>query len=80
MRIPTRLLVVGLSAFLGCGRAGESPDDAGDREPVADSLDTARRDSLLGESSLPGARGVKAAREVANKIEARRARIDSIAQ
>ncbi len=40
----------------------------------------AERDSLIGESSLPGAQGVKAARRAADAAEERAATLDSITQ
>jgi len=40
----------------------------------------AERDSLIGESALPGAQGVRAARRAADAAEQRAATLDSIAQ
>jgi hypothetical protein len=40
----------------------------------------AERDSLIGESALPGAQGVRAARRAADAGEQRAATLDSIAQ
>ncbi|MFQ5746896.1 MAG: hypothetical protein ACE5HF_06710 [Gemmatimonadota bacterium] len=81
MRITARaLLIAALCASAGCARGDRPP--AGDAAGAAasDTIDAARRDSLLGESALPGARGVKAAREAADRIEKRRARLDSISE
>jgi hypothetical protein len=66
-----------LCAILGCGLvlacAGDDSRDA----PAADRTQ-AERDSLLGESSLPGAGVVNRARESANTARERAAQYDSI--
>ena len=59
-----------LSMTLGCGSqdTAERPQD-----PQAERA----RDSVLAESNLPGAAGVKKALDVADSAAARRARLDS---
>ncbi len=44
----------------------------------ADTLTTRQRDSVIGESPLPGARGVRSALRIADSAAARTARIDSL--
>lgn len=63
------LLILGL----GCDRQRDEPQRQ-------ESLTQRQRDSLLGASALPGARGVQKALEVADSAAARRAREDSIAK
>ncbi len=63
------LLVLGL----GCGGQKDAPKSP---EP----LTQRQRDSLLGASALPGARGVQKALAIADSAAARRAREDSVAQ
>lgn len=58
---------------LGCS----SPDSAGrDQDPKA----ARARDSVLGASNLPGAKGVQRALEVSDSAAARRALMDSLAR
>lgn len=52
------------------------PPDAS--RPDADTLTARQRDSILGESSLPGARGVGGALRAADSAAARARRADSI--
>ena len=47
--------------------------------PARDSLTRRQRDSAIGASSLPGARGVQGAMHAADSAAARNARVDSIA-
>ena len=49
-----------------------------DRAENADSLTRAQKDSVIGASGLPGAKGVNRALDLADSTAARRARIDSI--
>jgi len=51
------------------GCAGKKPPERTERE----------RDSLIAQSRLPGAAGVKAALKVSDSAAARRARLDSVA-
>jgi hypothetical protein len=67
MRLLSALLLLSLAA---CA----ARDDAG-----ADTRSRRERDSAIGESSLPGAGGVKAAIRAADSADARNARLDSIA-
>lgn len=46
---------------------------------MSDTLTQDQRDSILGESGIPGAAGVRSARGAADSAAARNARIDSIA-
>ena len=61
------LLVLGL----GCGQKEES------KQP--DEMTRRQRDSVIGASRLPGARGVQKALAISDSADARRAREDSIA-
>jgi len=67
------LLFVTVALIAGCsGQKGAAA--------AKDARTEAERDSLIGESSLPGARGVKAARRAADAAEQRNAVLDSISQ
>ncbi len=66
----TGFLVVPIIAF-GCSR-----DPPG--EETRDSLSQRQRDSILGESALPGAQGVRGALRAADSAEARQRRLDSL--
>jgi hypothetical protein len=63
------LLCVALSA---CAKTKQSGSTA------ADSLTQRQRDSALGASKVPGARGVQGALKAQDSVAARNARIDSI--
>lgn len=56
------------------------PDGSGraSRKAPADTLTTRQRDSVLGESPIPGAGGVRKALEIQDSARARNATIDSI--
>jgi len=56
-------------ALMLAGCAGKKPPERTERE----------RDSLIAQSRLPGAAGVKAALKVSDSAAARRARLDSVA-
>jgi hypothetical protein len=62
----TFCIVLGLM-LVGC--AGKKPPERTERE----------RDSLIAQSRLPGAAGVKGALKVSDSAAARRARLDSVA-
>ncbi|HEY7460833.1 MAG TPA: hypothetical protein VIC59_03015 [Gemmatimonadota bacterium] len=63
---------IGLLVFgLGCGRKEEA------KQP--DEMTRRQRDSVIGASRLPGARGVQKALAISDSADARRAREDSIA-
>jgi len=66
----TGFLVLPMIAF-AC--SGDPPGDE-----ARDSLSQRQRDSILGESALPGARGVRGALRVADSAEARQRRLDSL--
>ena len=67
------VVLVGASSALGCA----SKEAA---EETADAQTQRTRDSAIGASGLPGARGVQGALEVADSAAARQARIDSLSQ
>ena len=56
------------------------PDGSGraSRKVPSDTLTTRQRDSVLGETPIPGASGVRKALEIQDSARARNARIDSI--
>jgi hypothetical protein len=62
-----------------CLLAVACPDGSGkaSKGGGADTLTTRQRDSVIGESRLPGARGVTKALELVDSANARTARIDS---
>ncbi len=64
--------VLAIGVILSCSEAG---DDAG---TPADTLTRRERDSVIGESRLPGARGVRGATRIADSANARMRRLDSI--
>jgi hypothetical protein len=70
----TTLLFLGLA---GCSRA--DTDSPATDALSSDTLTQDQRDSILGESGIPGAAGVRGARRAADSAAARNARIDSIA-
>ena len=57
------------AAMLGCGGAGER---------AADTLTRREKDSIVAESGLPGASGVRGAMTGADSAAARAARLDSL--
>jgi hypothetical protein len=66
------LLVVVVALLAACSEQGGAD--------MTNARTEAERDSLIGESSLPGAQGVKAARRAADAAEERAATLDSITQ
>ena len=62
-------LVSGLLLAAACSGSAEQGAVRGERE----------RDSVIGQSQLPGARGVQRALDVSDSADARNARLDSIA-
>lgn len=76
MRTTTRFLTVAiLVALAGCARGcGDGANDAAAR----DTLTQRQRDSIIGESALPGAGGVRGALRAADSAAARAKRADSI--
>lgn len=66
--------IIGVGLLLACG-GGDSDDAA--NAPAAERTQ-AERDSILGESSLPGAGAVKRARETSAAASERAAQTDSI--
>lgn len=71
-----RRMFVALGCMLLLACAGGDGDDAADT-PVAERTQ-AERDSILGESSLPGAGAVQRAREMSATASERAAQTDSI--
>lgn len=75
---PILLLLVGLAGVPACGgdAAGDEPLD----EPVrAEELTRRQRDSVIGNSGLPGAQGVRRALDASDAAAARAAAFDSAA-
>jgi hypothetical protein len=69
----SRVLVCSLTLIL----SGCSSDAGGNRR---DTMTQRQRDSVLGQSQLPGAQGVTKALRAADSAKARNARIDSASQ
>lgn len=70
-----RILILITSLALVAGCTGDSEPDSG---PALDSITQRQRDSVIGESNLPGARGVRGALEASDAAAARAAAIDSL--
>ncbi len=74
---PALVAVALLLSVTACSRADT---DSPARDALSsDSLTQDERDSILGESGIPGAAGVRSARRAADSAASRNARIDSIA-
>lgn len=72
------LIAVVLLSLGVSGAVGACAGDSGERADAgADSLTSRQRDSLLGESPVPGASGVKGALEASDRARERAARVDS---
>ena len=65
------ILVLSLGA-LGCG--------GGKAATGGDSLSARQRDSVIGESQLPGAQGVRGALRVSDSADARRAKEEGVGE
>ena len=74
---PRTLLVLFLAAAL-VPIACSGGDDGSAGATVEDTLTRRQRDSIIGESPLPGAQGVQGALRVADSAAARMERLDSI--
>lgn len=72
-RVALLALVLPLAAC--AGEPGEPSDDS---EPAPAVTTERQRDSVLGESALPGTRGVRRARAIADSAEARYRGLDTI--
>lgn len=72
--VATAWLVLGVVACTG----GEAGGDEGDADPAPPVTTERQRDSILGESALPGARGVRRARQLADSADARYRGLDTI--
>lgn len=70
----TFLLLTALALLTGC--AGETAEDAA---ISADSITQRQRDSIVSESGLPGARGVRGALDASDAAADRAAAVDSAA-
>lgn len=71
----TRAKIIVLMLLAGTGCSG----GAGDRDAApADTLTRAQRDSVIGASKLPGARGVQRALDTRDSASARNAAMDSL--
>lgn len=81
--MPTRrrIAATALAALLALAAAcsGGTPDRGAAADTVsADSMTRRQRDSVIGESRLPGAQGVRGALEASDAAAARAAAIDSL--
>lgn len=70
-----RILTPCLVALAACS-GGEPREDAGATPP--DSITQRQRDSIIGESRLPGAGGVRGALDASDAAAARAAALDSL--
>lgn len=75
-RLRALVLSVLFASTAGLALACSSGD--GESDVAGDTLTRRERDSLIGESPLPGARGVRGAIRVADSAAARMRRLDSI--
>ncbi|MFQ5678370.1 MAG: hypothetical protein ACE5HP_02835 [Gemmatimonadota bacterium] len=76
---PALLLVaVGLAAGGNACSGGESGSAGNAADAARDTLTRRQKDSILGESPLPGARGVRGALRAADSVNARYRRLDSL--
>ena len=63
-----------------CAACARADTDSSARDALSsDTLTQDQRDSILGESGIPGAAGVRSARQAADSAASRNARLDSIA-
>jgi hypothetical protein len=69
---PILLLIAVLAGAAGCSGGDADPDPA-----TAEELTRRQRDSIIGESRLPGAGGVRGALEASDAAAARAAALDS---
>ncbi len=65
-------ILAGVLLLIACGGGSDGGNTA------ADTLTRRQRDSIIGESGLPGAQGVRGALQAADSIAARNARLDSL--
>ncbi len=70
-----RPLIVIVAVLTGCG---EKPP--ADQAKAADTLSTRERREAIGNSGIPGARGINRALDIADTAAARNQRLDSIGQ
>lgn len=92
-RLPAVLVALALAALpltVGCSPDSGAPESGGAgtardaaTEPVSgaappDSITRRQRDSVIGESRLPGARGVRGALEASDAAAGRNAALDSL--
>lgn len=73
-----RALVMALLIAVTTGLAFACSSGEGGSDVPGDTLTRRERDSLIGESRLPGAQGVRGATRVADSAAARMQRLDSI--
>ncbi len=71
-----RIVIVTVLLLLSFGCSSPPDTPSRDQDPEA----ARRRDSVLGASNLPGARGVQRALEVSDSAAARRALLDSLSR
>ena len=70
MRLARRTVPIVFVVVAACSSSGDGEKRAGTQR---------ERDSILGASQLPGARGVRGALGISDSADARNARLDSIA-
>ena len=73
-----RVFVTALLIAVATGLAFACSSGEGGSDVPGDTLTHRERDSLIGESRLPGARGVRGATRIADSAAARMQRLDSI--
>jgi hypothetical protein len=73
-----RVFVIAFLVAAATGLAFACSNGEGGSEVPGDTLTRRERDSLIGESRLPGARGVRGATRIADSAAARMQRLDSI--
>lgn len=67
-----------VAAFATIMLVGCTNTDTGEGGVDRDTLTQRQRDSIIGASSLPGARGVQRALEVTDSVNARRSALDTL--
>lgn len=68
-----------MAAIVWIGFVAACSGGSGDEAAAQDTLTRRERDSIIGQSRLPGAQGVRGAMRAADSAAARNARLDSIA-
>lgn len=72
-----RVVVLGLIGLAGLA-VFACTDGSGDSGAAADSITQRQRDSVIGESGIPGARAIRSAQKASDALDERSARLDSL--